>query len=87
MHCQLTPLAYPSAAASHIRDLPLGDSMFNLLSITKVMGPNIRFAPAATAMVLSPVLSCWTARCTAAKDELQAVSIVICRISQESVST
>lgn len=29
----LTPLAYPSAALSHMRDLPVGESMFNLLSV------------------------------------------------------
>lgn len=32
---QLTPLAYPSAAASHMRDRPVGDNMDSLLSVMK----------------------------------------------------
>lgn len=51
--------------------------MLSLLSSTNVMGPNIKLAPAATAMVLCPVRSCCTARCTATNDELHAVSMVI----------
>jgi len=40
-------------------------------------GDNMRFVPAATATVLEPLRSCCTASCTATREELHAVSIVI----------
>lgn len=43
-----------------------------------IRGDNIRLAPAATASLLSPFLSCCIASWTATRDELQAVSTVIC---------
>lgn len=43
-----------------------------------VLGDKIKLDPAAMAVLLTPLLSCCTARCTATREELHAVSTVIC---------
>lgn len=50
-----SPLAYPSALESHIRQWPVGDSMCSLDSLINMSGLRMRQDPATTAMSAQPV--------------------------------
>ena len=65
----------PSAAASKVLQCPSGAIMPHFENSTIASGESTTLTPPASARLLSPARRLWQARCTATRDEEQAVSI------------
>src|SRR5580698_2870278 len=71
-----SPRTYPSASASNARDWLVGERNPPWEAAIVKFGVSIRLTPPASAIVLSPAHRERQARCTATRDDEQAVSTV-----------
>ena len=71
---QPSPRTNPSAAASKVRQRPVGESMPILSKDMVTLGRNISVTPPASARSHSPACSAWQARCRATSEDEHAVS-------------
>src|SRR2546426_3781434 len=74
---QPSPRTYPSASAENVLQRPSGASIRALDKVIDASGERIRLTPPARAMSHSRWRKLCTARCTATREEEQAVSIAM----------